>query len=98
MNSRGAFEGKQRVRVWRPSESVFMAAGLFDENVNPETGEKVSGYTRCTVLPNEFLGALHDRASMVLPPEQCSAWLGGGQGALELVAVRPDADVEGETT
>ena len=41
--------GKQRVRVSMPSEPVFMAAGLFDENVNPKTGERVPVFTMCTV-------------------------------------------------
>lgn len=85
--------GKQRVRVSMPSEPVFMAAGLFDENVNPKTGEKAPVYTMCTVPPNEFLGTVHDRAPMVLLAEQYDAWLDGGQSALELVGVHPNADV-----
>ena len=83
---------KQRVRVSMPSERVFMAAGLYDENVNPRTGERVHVYTMCTVPPNEFLGTVHDRAPMVLLPEQYDAWLDGGRSALELVGVHPDAD------
>ncbi len=45
----------------------------------------------CTVPPNEFLGTVHDRAPMVLLPEQYAAWLEGGAAALELVGVHPDA-------
>ncbi len=48
--------GKQRVRVSISSEPVFAAAGLYDSNVDPKTGEKVAVYTMCTVPPNEFLG------------------------------------------
>ena len=84
--------GKQRVRVSMPGEPVFMAAGLFDENVNPATGEKVAVFTMCTVPPNEFLGTVHDRAPMVLLPEQYAGWLDGGRAALDLVGVHPDAD------
>ena len=83
--------GKQRVRVSMPSEPVFMAAGLYDENVDPKTGEKVPVYTMCTVPPNEFLGTVHDRAPMVLLPTQYGAWLDGGAPSLELVGVHPDA-------
>ncbi len=84
--------GKQRVQVSVPGEPVFMAAGLFDENVNPKTGEKVSVFTMCTVPPNEFLGTVHDRAPMVLLPEQYDGWLDGGSAALDLVRVHPDAN------
>ncbi len=62
--------GKQRVRVSMPSEPVFLAAGLYNENVDPKTGDKVSVYIMCTVPPNEFLGTVRDRAPMVLQPEK----------------------------
>ncbi len=84
--------GKQRVRVSMPGEPVFMAAGLFDENVDPKTGQKVPVYTMCTVPPNEFLGTVHDRAPMVLLPSQYDAWLDGGDAARALVGTHPDAE------
>jgi putative SOS response-associated peptidase YedK len=84
--------GKQRVRVSMPSEPVFMAAGLFDENVDPKAGQKVGVFTMCTVPPNEFLGTVHDRAPMVLLPHQYAAWLIGGADALALVGTHPDVD------
>jgi putative SOS response-associated peptidase YedK len=83
--------GKQRVRVSMPSEPVFAAAGLYDVNTDPKTGEKVPVFTMCTVPPNEFLGTVHDRAPMVLLPSQYEAWLAGGAEALELVGTHPDA-------
>ena len=83
--------GKQRVRVSMPAERIFMAAGLYDENVDPKTGDKVPVYTMCTVPPNEFLGTVHDRAPMVLLPSQYVAWLRGGDEALALVGTHPDA-------
>ncbi len=84
--------GKQRVRVSMPSEPVFMAAGLYDVNTDPKTGQKLPVYTMCTVPPNEFLGTVHDRAPMVLLPSQYDAWLDGGPSALALVGTHPDAD------
>jgi|GEM_PF-1714595 len=89
--SHGSAAGKQRVRVSMPGEPVFMAAGLYDENVDPKTGTKVPVYTMCTVPPNEFLGTVHDRAPMVLQPHQYAAWLAGGADALKLVGTHPDA-------
>jgi putative SOS response-associated peptidase YedK len=82
---------KQRVRVSMPSEPVFMAAGLYDVNVDPKTGDKVPVYTMCTVPPNEFLGTVHDRAPMVLLPLRYESWLAGGAEAFSLVGVHPDA-------
>ena len=84
--------GKQRVRVSMPSEQVFMAAGLFDSNVDPKTGERVPVYTMVTVPPNEFLGTVHDRAPMVLLPDRYDAWLAGGAEAAALIGVHPNVD------
>jgi len=75
-----------------PSEPVFMAAGLYDENVDPKSGEKVGVFTMCAMPPNEFLGTVHDRAPMVLLPDQYAAWLDGGADALALVGTHPDVD------
>lgn len=83
--------GKQRVRASMPSEQVFMAAGRYDENVDPKTGEKMPVFTICTVPPNEFLGTVHDRAPMVLQPHQYDLRLDGGPDALSLVGTHPDA-------
>lgn len=84
--------GRQRVRVSMPREPVFMAAGLFDANLDPKTGEKMPVYTMCTVPPNEFLGTVHDRAPMVLRPSQYAAWFAGGEDALALIGTHPDAE------
>ncbi len=83
---------RQRMRVSMPGAPVFMAAGLYDLNVDPKTHEKVAVFTICTVPPNEFLGTVHDRAPMVLLPAQHGDWLDGGEAALRLVGVHPDAD------
>ena len=84
--------GKQRVRVSMPSEPVFCAAGLYEFSADPKTGEKVPTYTMVTVPPNEFLGTVHDRAPMVLLPEQYDAWLAGGNDATKLIGVHPNAN------
>ncbi len=84
--------GKQRVRVSMPSEPVFMAAGLYDANVDPKTCERAAVYTMVIVPPNEFLGTVHDRAPMVLLPSRYAAWLAGGEEALALVGTHPNAD------
>lgn len=84
--------GKQRVRISMPSEPVFAAAGLYDWNTDPKTGEQVAVYTMCTVPPNTFLGTVHDRAPMVLKPHQYETWLDGGDGARALLGAHPDTE------
>lgn len=84
--------GKQRVRVSRPSEPVFLAAGLYELSSDPKTGAKVPTFTMVTVPPNEFLGTVHDRAPMVLLPSQYGRWLAGGDEALALAGTHPDAE------
>ena len=83
--------GKQRMRISMPSEPVFCAAGLYELSTDPKTGAKVPTYTIVTVPPNEFLGTVHDRAPMVLLPAQYDAWLEGGEEALRLIGMHPDA-------
>lgn len=73
------------------SEPVFAAAGLYDVNVDPVTGDEVGVFTLCTVPPDEFLGTVHDRAPMVLLPSQYEAWLEGGVEALRMVGTHPNA-------
>jgi putative SOS response-associated peptidase YedK len=84
--------GKQRVRVSMPGEPVFAAAGLYESSRDLKTGQKVPTFTIVTVPPNEFLGSVHDRAPMVLLPEQYEAWLLGGEEANRLVGAHPDVD------
>ena len=45
-----------------------------------------------SVPPHEFVGTVHDRAPMVLLPEQYGAWLAGGDEATALIGVHPNAD------
>lgn len=74
------------------------AAGLYDVNVDPVTGDEVGVFTLCTVPPDEFLGTVHDRAPMVLLPSQYEAWFEGGVEALRMVDTHPNATAfEGAT-
>lgn len=55
---------------------------------------QVDGKTidKTTGQPKRLRRDVHDRAPMVLLPDQYEAWLGGGESALRLVGVHPDAD------
>jgi putative SOS response-associated peptidase YedK len=43
-----------------------------------------------TVPPNELLGTVHDRAPLVLRPEDYRTWLEGGVLAQSLIMAHPD--------
>lgn len=84
--------GKQRVRVSRPSEPVFLAAGLYEFSNDPKTGARVPTYTMVTAPPTEFLGTVHDRAPMVLLSSQYRSWLAGGDEAFALAGMHPNRE------
>lgn len=83
---------KQRVSISKPDELVFAAAGLYDVNTDPKTGERVAVYTMCTVPPTVLLGTVHDRAPMVLRPHEYEAWLDGGPAAEALLGRAPASE------
>jgi len=65
-------------------------AGLWDRCATPDAGE-VASFTVLTGPSAGRLGDYHDRAPVILEPEEWSAWLDPTQDAAELLsAVRPE--------
>lgn len=84
-------EGKKtRVDISMPARPVFAAAGLYETSKHNKTGEPVETFTLVTAEPNGPLGTAHDRAPLVLEPEDYRTWLAGGDAALGLVRAHPD--------
>jgi putative SOS response-associated peptidase YedK len=54
---------------------LFAFAGLYDRWIDPKTGEETKSYTIITTVPNELVGAVHDRMLVVLQKEDEEAWL-----------------------
>jgi len=50
-------------------------AGLWDRWRNPETGEEVRSFTIIVTSANLFMGEIHDRMPVILPPEAWADWL-----------------------
>ncbi len=84
--------GKQRVRISKHDEPVFIAAGLYAESDDPKSGQRVPVFTMCTVPPTVLLGTVHDRAPMVLRPSEYDAWLEGGDAARALLGHAPRSE------
>ena len=82
---------KTRVDISMKATNVFLAAGLYEVSKDNKTGETVNTFTMVTTEPNDFLGTTHDRAPLVLEPEDWAKWLAGGDEALSVIHQHPDS-------
>ena len=58
------------------AKELLVAAGLWDEWVNKETGEIIHSFTIITGEPNEFIAKIgHDRSPLFPKPEIWDKWL-----------------------
>ena len=83
---------KTRVDISMKASSVFLAAGLYEVSNDNKTGEQVNTFTLVTTEPNDFLGTTHDRAPLVLEPEDWAKWLAGGDEASSVIHQHPDSN------
>jgi putative SOS response-associated peptidase YedK len=65
----------------RDGSPPLMAAGLWDEWKNRETGERLKSCTMIVTEPNDFAAEIHDRMPVFLTEEQFAPWLGAEAGA-----------------
>ncbi len=59
----------------RPDRTPFVFAGLYRDDVDPNSGELKRSFTVLTTAPNALVEPYHDRMPVVLPPEQAKRWL-----------------------
>jgi len=83
---------KFRVRIGLKKQRIFAVAGLFETSKHPDTDEPVETFTMITVPPNKTLGSAHDRAPLVLFPEDYQTWLEGGIRSEALIHGCPESD------
>jgi putative SOS response-associated peptidase YedK len=81
---------KTKVRIAMQGRRMFAAAGLYETSKSLDDGKPVETFTIVTVPPNELLGTVHDRAPLVLRPEDYMTWLEGGVLAQSLITAHPD--------
>lgn len=70
-------EGKVRqpLHIHDPAGLPLALAGLWAGRRDPETGEILRTFTVITTRPNGFMGSIHDRMPVILPPDAWAAWL-----------------------
>ncbi len=56
-------------------EEIFGFAGLYDIWKDPHTGRELYSYTIITTVPNDIVGAYHDRMPVILERNEENEWL-----------------------
>ncbi|RNI22694.1 SOS response-associated peptidase [Rufibacter latericius] len=66
---------KTPYRILMKEGQLFTFAGLWDEWVDPSTGEVLHTFTVITTEPNELMAGIHNRMPVILHPEEEHLWL-----------------------
>jgi putative SOS response-associated peptidase YedK len=66
--------GKAPMRIRLASRHPFALAGLWEE-WRPKTGAPLRSCTILTTAANPFMGPIHDRMPVIVPPEAHAAWI-----------------------
>lgn len=73
------WSGPRRARQphWfhRPDGAPFVFAGLYQDRVNPESGEITRNFTVLTTRPNALVEPVHDRMPVILDRAGADRWL-----------------------
>lgn len=77
------------VRFHEKNNSLMVAAGIYDEWINKETGETLESFAILTDVPPKFVSEVgHDRCPIFINKGCYQEWLnykGDGQGAIDLL-------------
>ena len=72
-------------------QPIFGFAALYDDKVNPKTGETERVFWIITTRPNPFFAEYHDRQPVILDRGEYDAWLAkSGPPPLHLLRVFPE--------
>lgn len=89
---------KEPYYIHLPEDEVFSVGGLWDEWINPETGEAIHSYVMITTEANELMRQVHNsglnpfRMPFILRKETEEVWLDSKlplEGVQELLQVYP---------
>ena len=99
-----AFQGKKYpYYIFLKDKTVFSFAGIWEEWVDPATGELLRTYSILTTEANPLLAKIHNtkkRMPVILPEEQERAWLADGLSTAEIISLLqpfPAAQMEAYT-
>jgi putative SOS response-associated peptidase YedK len=74
-------DGKQPFYFCAKDDNLLTAAGLWDEWMDPQSGEPVKSATMIITESNAFVNHWHDRMPVLLDRENFDGWLRGEKGA-----------------
>lgn len=80
---------KQPYAIGMKDGSPFALGGIWENWLNPETGEWMRTFAVITVAANELMGTIHDRMPLILPREAYLRWLGSEADPRDLLAQYP---------
>src|SRR5690606_13455781 len=89
--------------IFLKDKTVFSFAGIWEEWVDPATGELLRTYSILTTEANPLLAKIHNtkkRMPVILPEEQERAWLADGLSTAEIISLLqpfPAAQMEAYT-
>lgn len=59
-------------------ETMLLAAGIYDEWLNIQTGEIINSFAIITTEPTDYIKSIgHDRSPVLLSKEKCIEWING---------------------
>lgn len=76
---------KKPYRIRLKSKVQFAMAGLYNEWIDPATGEISETFSIVTTAANELMKPLHDRMPVILPDEAHRLWMDKHQHDTELL-------------
>ncbi|MCR9162282.1 MAG: SOS response-associated peptidase [Nannocystaceae bacterium] len=71
----GPRRARQPHRFHRPDGAPFVFAGLYQDRVNPQSGELTRNFTVLTTRPNALVEPVHDRMPVILDRAGMGRWL-----------------------
>ncbi len=79
--------------IYLKEQEIFSMGGLYDEWLNPETGEVVKTFTQITTPANKLTGAIHNggknpyRMPLIFSKEEEEKWLDPGLSKEAIIAM-----------
>ncbi|MGJ8637082.1 MAG: SOS response-associated peptidase [Phycisphaerales bacterium] len=95
-------DGEKRKRPWyvtRADGEAMLLAGLWDTWVSDGgLGSELDSFSILTMVPDSFLGAIHDRMPVILEHEEVGVWMDREQSDREIDGLLARGPIEGVLT
>ena len=71
----GQFKSKQPFYISNKDQTLLPMAGIYEEWVNPQTGELITSAAIITRESKDFIAKIHHRMPIMLPKDDWESWL-----------------------